>query len=252
MKTLIKKFLDILGIYIARNDNFDLLMKRKIVGTYHKNSHTFLNYVNFAKQIDGDDFFILQVGACDGVIVDPIYPYIKKHNPRALLIEPVPGNFEKLKNNYRGETNVILHNVAIDESNGKRTMYLRKNQKIKWWASFDKRQLTKQGIRDDNISEIEVSVNNFETIFNNFGIGNVSVLVVDAEGYDVNIINQFISFRDFEPIIFFENMHADVEDYIKLIERLSNKGYEFLVINYDTLCIPRAVFSRESSCHSQS
>ncbi len=59
------------------------------------------------------DFFFLNIGACDGVMGDPVYPLVCKYHWAGIAIEPVPHNFARLEENYRGEPQVILENAAI-------------------------------------------------------------------------------------------------------------------------------------------
>ncbi|MGI9603271.1 MAG: FkbM family methyltransferase [Acidimicrobiales bacterium] len=59
------------------------------------------------------DFFFLNIGACDGVMGDPVYPLVRRHHWRGIAVEPVPYNFERLQRNYADEPQVILENAAI-------------------------------------------------------------------------------------------------------------------------------------------
>ena len=61
------------------------------------------------------DFFFVNVGANDGVINDPIYPFIAKYGWRGIAVEPVPHVFERLRVNYRAFPDVVLEQVAISE-----------------------------------------------------------------------------------------------------------------------------------------
>lgn len=59
------------------------------------------------------DFFFLNIGACDGVMGDPVYPLVRKYHWRGIAVEPVPYNFERLRRNYEDEPQVIVENAAI-------------------------------------------------------------------------------------------------------------------------------------------
>ena len=61
------------------------------------------------------DFFFVNVGANDGVINDPIYPFIAKYGWRGIAVEPVPHVFERLRVNYRAFPDVVLEQVAISD-----------------------------------------------------------------------------------------------------------------------------------------
>jgi hypothetical protein len=59
------------------------------------------------------DFFFVNIGANDGVVADPIYPFIKKYGWRGIAVEPVPYVFAQLQRNYAGLEGVILENAAV-------------------------------------------------------------------------------------------------------------------------------------------
>src|SRR5271155_2568223 len=64
------------------------------------------------------DIFFLQIGAHDGVSYDPIHNYIAKHHWKGLLVEPQPAVFQKLKENYAGEKQLLFENSAIAQQDG--------------------------------------------------------------------------------------------------------------------------------------
>jgi hypothetical protein len=58
---------------------------------------------------------VIQVGANDGIMCDPLRPYLapgKDRRIRAVLIEPIPLYFEKLKELYADYANISVINVA--------------------------------------------------------------------------------------------------------------------------------------------
>src|SRR5262249_51271932 len=68
--------------------------------------------------------YIVQVGANDGESADPMFRTIQKSRHwRAMLIEPVPHMFERLKLNYAGVDRCALVNVAIAPTAGTLPIY---------------------------------------------------------------------------------------------------------------------------------
>ena len=68
--------------------------------------------------------FIVEVGANDGKTADPIFRTIQRNKHwRAMLIEPVPHMFERLKEAYSGLERCILVNVAIAPTSGTLPIY---------------------------------------------------------------------------------------------------------------------------------
>ncbi len=64
------------------------------------------------------EFFFIQIGANDGMTMDPIRSYILKYKWRGILIEPQPNIFRALMANYDGEQQLIFENVAISPEDG--------------------------------------------------------------------------------------------------------------------------------------
>ena len=58
-------------------------------------------------------FFFVNIGANDGVVADPTYPFIRKYGWRGIAVEPVPYVFDQLKKNYDGLDGVILEQAAV-------------------------------------------------------------------------------------------------------------------------------------------
>ena len=67
---------------------------------------------------------VIQVGANDGVQNDPLRYFIKRgYLFNAILIEPIPFYFEKLKKLYKDNNNISLINAAISKTNTTRKIY---------------------------------------------------------------------------------------------------------------------------------
>jgi FkbM family methyltransferase len=78
-----------------------------------------------------EDFFastkpktIVQVGANDGIMCDPLSRFFQKSgNYQALLIEPIPYYFKKLSKLYENRTDIFRLNIAIGAEETKRRLY---------------------------------------------------------------------------------------------------------------------------------
>src|SRR6476659_553208 len=69
---------------------------------------------------------VIQVGANDGIMCDPLRPYLasgRARSIRAVLIEPIPLYFEKLKDLYADYPNINVLNVACGASAGIAPLY---------------------------------------------------------------------------------------------------------------------------------
>ncbi len=63
-------------------------------------------------------FFFVNIGASDGVIADPIYPFMTSHRPRGIAVEPVPYVMERLQYNYRDFPGIVFEQVAVSDAGG--------------------------------------------------------------------------------------------------------------------------------------
>src|SRR5437762_11064199 len=68
-------------------------------------------------------FFFVQIGANDGIRVDPLRPSVLRHRLRGLFIEPLPDLFERLVDNYAGHMGLLFENCAISDHDGTQRMY---------------------------------------------------------------------------------------------------------------------------------
>ena len=88
-KKIVKKILHKTGYIIRKIDSTDR------VAFFESLIETFLR--------KNKDMFIIQIGANDGKIDDPIYEFVTNYPPKmsGILIEPVKDYFEELKINYK-------------------------------------------------------------------------------------------------------------------------------------------------------
>ena len=144
------------------------------------------------------DFFVLEIGAFDGVLSDPIYKWIKKYGWQGILVEPQKEGFERLKINYRENVNLRLENVAIAESTGKRPLYKVKDEYIE--ADWQKRiasLLPKPNLEKQNMVTTEmVQCITFDALLSRHKVKKIDLLQIDVEGYDYELLKSF----DFERI----------------------------------------------------
>lgn len=70
-----------------------------------------------------DDLTFVQVGANDGMLNDPLRPFIERETSRGILIEPQTRPFRQLQARYGHRDRLILLQAAIDRQAGTRTLY---------------------------------------------------------------------------------------------------------------------------------
>ena len=137
-----------------------------------------------------DDFFIIQIGACDGVMADPLHDWIKRGNWRGILVEPQAVEFEKLKDTYRDEHDrLIFENVAIADTDGTCTLYrLKDSARTADWERGTA-SLVVPFNSDRFVAETVKSLT-FDTLLRRHGVSHLDLLQIDAEGYDFEILKR--------------------------------------------------------------
>ena len=205
------------------------------------------NYNKFEDMIEQyslekHDFFVLEIGAFDGVLSDPIYKWIKKYQWHGILVEPQREGFDRLKTIHGDNNNLKLENVAVAETNGQRPLYKVKDEYIvaDWQrriASFlPKPHLEKQ----DMVTTEMIPCVTFDTLLDRHHVKKVDLLQIDVEGYDYELLKSF-NFERIKPqLIRYEHRHLRLSDKSSCIKLLTQKGYKILEMEYDTGAILRS------------
>jgi FkbM family methyltransferase len=184
----------------------------------------------------GEQLFVLQVGANDGVSDDPIHDLIVAHDWHGILVEPQPFYAEKLRETYASQTGIQIRQCALASASGQRALYVipptvAEAHGQPWaggLASFERQVLIGHehmwpGI-SDHVSEIEVGCATFREILQ--GVEHVDVLQIDVEGYDAEVVRLF-DFTTWKPsIVQFEHKHLSGNAIDASLKRLASFGYQ--------------------------
>lgn len=195
------------------------------------------------------EVFIIQIGSNDGVTGDPIHSLLRQ-NPswRALLIEPVPFLFERLKRNYARSENVQFDNVAVSDTVGT-TIFHYVDPKAKqhlpdlpiWFdqlGSFDREHIIRQlgnELESFIVSE-EVSTLPLAAVLARNHITRIDALHIDTEGCDWAILRQ-LDMDLFRPqVILFEHHHLSEDDRRAAVAFVTAGSYRISDLGGDYLC----------------
>ncbi|MEB3325236.1 MAG: FkbM family methyltransferase, partial [Cyanobacteriota bacterium] len=142
----------------------------------------------------GHSVHILQVGANDGVLYDPIHKLLqRKRNITATRIEPLREYFEELQVNCQAfASRVELLNFAIGDSDGFVELHFPDPRTVrpdgeKGHASINPEAVGRS--RDGWMSRM-VPCKSMKSLINEMASKRVDVYVSDCEGYDVNLLAQ--------------------------------------------------------------
>jgi FkbM family methyltransferase len=171
--------------------------------------------------------------------------FIKKYKIKSILVEPIKENFEELINNYSKVENIIFENSAISVKGEISFLYKVKSQylnkygeHVKAISSFSKNHLINHGVKNLHIEKQMINSISIKELLNKHKIENFDLLFLDAEGYDGNIVNNFLDESLLKPYIIFEFIHIDNEIFKILINKLIQKKYNLFNIGENIICVP--------------
>lgn len=197
----------------------------------------------------------VQVGSNDGLTNDPIRSFILEAPSVAVLIEPVPTCFARLKDNYESTVeyhsmnfDIRLRQVAIGPDSGPQIFFAVSSrakselgeQLPEWWdqiGSFDKSHITRHldGILAPYIDELSIETFRLQELLNSEDLGHVDLLHIDAEGHDLEVLKSVNLSEVKISCILIEWKHLSVEDQGELSELLNDHGYEIRKFKSDIL-----------------
>jgi FkbM family methyltransferase len=212
-------------------------------------------FVNSKRDTSTAPLVFVQVGANDGLTNDPIRGFVLRGPTIAVLVEPVPTCFARLKANYESTAeyksagfDIRLRQVAIGPVSGPQKFFAVSSrakselgeQLPEWWdqiGSFDKSHITRHldGVLAPYIDELLIETLRLEELLNSENLDHVDVLHIDAEGHDLEVLKSVnLSEADISCILI-EWKHLSTADQIVLVEMLQNRGYEIRKFKSDIL-----------------
>ena len=197
------------------------------------------------------NFGLVVIGAHFGVWLKDQIDLLK--DQQILLVEPVPYNYIKLKEDFKNKENIKICTNAIFSENKKGKFYYVDENSIsklgKHWASgigsFNKNHIldhkTKRfKIEDQHIVETEVEFITFDSLVQKYSIKSIDKLQIDVEGAEYEILKSI----NFKSIIIksiqFEYKHFDgtFKEGPKLDEikqKLKSEGYNLNQIDKENI-----------------
>ena len=205
------------------------------------------------------DFFVIQVGANDGITHDPIHKFIKRDKWSGILLEPQPVVYRNyLSKLHARSPEVETMCAAIGPEDGTMTLYRISFTEMRWatgLASFNRAQVEKAfssglvekrcakfGIEmpqdpESWIAAEKVQVISPQTLFSQHQVRRFDLLQIDTEGYDFEIIRLFDELETKPKVIVFEHTHLTNEDQHACDELLRENQYAFRKFNSNTVAM---------------
>lgn len=199
---------------------------------------------------------MIQVGANDGVLCDPLHKHIKSKKLTGIMLEPQSHVFERLKQNHKDSTGLIFENVALGAEEAMTTLYKVNSELVKQYkdlggvASFDRNHVLQELLSnkskltlgdnrtaDSYIEEEKVEVTTYSKLIEKHQLSSLDILMIDAEGYDFEAVTLF-PFDTLRPkAIVFEYKHLSKERMDKIKSLLLKNGYTGFFSKNDALFI---------------
>jgi len=191
------------------------------------------------------DHTFVVVGANDGITNDPIHPFARKYQWRGVLIEPVPMYYEQLVENSRGLA-VKAVNVAVHATLRMMPFHYLEDDPgsplpafARGLGSFDRAKVLSsaaeiQGV-EDRLRQIQVPCRRLDEIVAESQMSTVNIVVIDAEGYDHEIVPQ-IRFDEWTThTVIFEHKHLPAGALEGVLRTLTARGFQCRRDKYDVL-----------------
>ena len=149
---------------------------------------------------------------------------------KVISFEPNPATFEVLKKNSELNPNIIPFNYAISDEEGPLTFHYSDYGFCN--GGFATRTQTGIGVTGHNIP-IDVWAINFEKFIqeNNIEVGNISLIKIDAEGHDKDILKTLTNtISTHKPVLITEIYNGlnpnEITDLLDTIHSLGYKAYD--------------------------
>ena len=156
-------------------------------------------------QAAGGSAFVVQVGANDGRMADPVYSIAKRDGWRGLLIEPHPAYFAKLHKRYKRRDGFVLLQIGISDAEGVLPLHHLDNARMdvfpRWVhgsASVDAKRVVRQvklacrklglDYDDSMVTATEVPMRRLDAVLAEQGITKADVIVIDVEGHELAVM----------------------------------------------------------------
>lgn len=192
----------------------------------------------------------IQIGANDGITLDPLRRQILLRQWSGVQVEPVPSIFEQLCINT-GSRRLALENVAIADRSGSLPFYsvaddpwLRFPDWVRLLGSF-RREVVESHAKfvpelAANIVCTQVPTLTWDELLQRHRFDRIDVLQIDAEGYDYQLLRSF-PFERLQPsLLMYEHRHLLPSDRAECERLLATHGYELMALEFDTLALRRA------------
>jgi len=188
---------------------------------------------------------VLQVGANDGVVNDPLREHILTSNWKCILVEPVPYLFARLEKNYSWVDRVKCLNAAVSDSTYESDFFYLNEQSLRFlprWASqigsFSVDHIRKHlgDGSEDWISIQKLKGVTIADLLERAGVADFDLIHLDVEGFEARLIKSFFQAGQSPKALLYESHHlggekAEIESLLRSLDyRLESHGMDTLAL----------------------
>ena len=214
-------------------------------------------------RVCGEEAHVVQIGSSDGGQEDPVSLLLVRHPGwQAVLVEPVPYLFERLRKRYEGRPGCRLLNLAVNDGSEAEFFWVAPPARqarpdfpewVEQLGSFSRSHILSHldGSLEPYIESVRVRGVRLMELFKQCGLRRIDLLHTDCEGFDWNVVSQL----DFEAVlpsaILLEHKHLTGGDreaacaFLRPHYRLFDLGSDLLGIEEQSW---NKVFSRSQLC----
>ncbi|NRB60199.1 MAG: FkbM family methyltransferase [Winogradskyella sp.] len=214
------------------------------------------------KYIHNAEVNVVQIGAFDGATEDHLFDLIRRNNKwNVLFVEPVPESFKALKQNYGNASRFSFENAGINKTGESQPFYKISDKafldiddlsisyrQISSFSLAHVKALSKDVIPENYIHSIDINCLSLNDLFKKHKIDALDLFVIDAEGYDWEIVSQ-LDLNLYQPkVIIFEAVNLNQDE---LSEAKNNLGKLYFIfkmgINY--VCFRKDIVKQNDYNH---
>ncbi len=192
-------------------------------------------------ELEHEDFFMVQVGAHNGVTSDPFQRFIAEGVWSCTLVEPQASSCQILRTIYEDRDRVRTVHAAIGRENGTMTLYKVREgaSDVPHWASqlasTRREVIASHADRIPNLEamivEEHVPCITLQNVLNESGFPRLDLLAVDVEGYDFEIVKQIDTLPFHPQFIYYEHLHLSDAEQQTCLAFLAERGYACHAVN---------------------
>ncbi len=195
---------------------------------------------------------VVQVGSNDGISNDPLYASILQYKRRSVLIEPLTFLSAKLLTLHKDHDFVTVLSCAIHPSSDRVDFfYLPETAKEKmgpewksWYdqiGSFSREHILSHARNlEPFIETSQIECRTLDAIFDGQNIEQAAILHIDAEGFDLEVLDSLDLKKHRPHMVLIEQKHTPMLQLMKKVVQMAKLNYASFIYHDDIVFVQKA------------